>query len=113
MNFSKDDLDKLQEKSKFPIEIALLKDMLEMGEMEKDMFLKCMIGYIESGEIPNFTDKKYRFISTIFRRFRENYDSDSSKWLKSCKRKSEAKKADWQKKKTDKFGNPLEHPIYK
>jgi len=113
MSFSKDDLEKLSGKNSFLIQKSIYEDLKLMSEKEVQYLIMRIFEYVLNGEIPQLDDRKYRFMKSAFNRFKNAYDNDSAKWLKACKKKSENKKADWQKKKTDKNGNPLEHPLYK
>jgi len=113
MSWTKEELEKLQDKNSFLIQKSIYEDLKLMSEAETHYLVMRMFEYVLNGEIPALDDKKHRFVKSAFNRFKIAYDSDSAKWLKACKKKSENKKADWQKKKTDRQGNPTEHPIYK
>ncbi len=115
MSFTKEEIEKLSEKNSFLIQKSFYFDLQNMGEIETKTVINAIFEYVLYGQIPSFNEPKYRFIKSVFDRFKDSYDKDSKKWLKSCEKKSENKKEDWQKKKgdkVDKFGNPLEHPIY-
>ena len=116
-DFTKEELEKLQEKNSFLIQKSLYVDIKEMGIEEKNLFLVSVFEYVICGAIPNLIELKYRFVRASFNRFKDAYTSDSKKWLKTCKNKSEAKSKEWQERKKtptkDQDGNPTEHPIYK
>lgn len=112
-NFTIEQIEKLQEKNSFLIQKSIYEDLKLMTENEVQYLLLRIFEYVLNGEIPHLDNNKHRFVKSAFNRFKIAYDNDSKKWLKSCKTKSDNKKADWQKRKTDKDGNPLEHPTYK
>ena len=113
MSYTQEELEKLQSKNSFLIQKSLYEDLKLMSDGEAKYIMISIFEYVESAVIPQLDDVKHRFIKGVFNRFVVAYDKDSIKWLKSCKKKSDNKKADWQKRKIDSQGNQTEHPIYK
>lgn len=115
-DFTTDEIGKLQEKGSFLIQKSLAVDLREMGTEETSLFINAVFDYVTSGIELDLTEQKYRFVRASFNRFKEAYISDSKKWLKSCKKKSESKKNEWQERKkvskTNSNGDPFKHPDY-
>ena len=99
------DIEKLSKKDSFLIQKTLYEDIKEMETGEVKLLMVAIFAYVVDGEIANLTDNKYRFVRVAFNRFIKDYQDDSHKWLDSCKKKSDRKKEDWNKKQG-------KHPIY-
>ena len=116
-DFTIDEIEKLQEKNSFLLQKSLIVDVKEMGIEETNLLFNAILDYVVTGVEPNLEGQKFRFIRASFNRFKEAYISDSKKWLKTCRKKSEAKAKEWQERKqtsiTDSEGNPLKHPNFK
>ena len=112
MDYTKEELEKLQEKNSFLIQKSIYEDLKLMTENEVQYLVMRIFEYVLNGELPVLDDKKHRFVKSAFNRFKIAYDNDSMKWLKVCKKRSDNKKEDWKKRKNNDTGNPLEHPIY-
>jgi hypothetical protein len=113
MNYTSEEMEKLQGKNSFLLQKSLYEDLKLMSDSETNYIMMSIFEYVINGVIPELDDVKHRFIKGAFNRFVLAYDNDSIKWLKSCKKKSDNKKADWQKRKIDSQDNPTEHPKYK
>jgi len=115
-DFNISELEKLQGKGSFLIQKSLAVDLREMGIEETYLFINAVFDYVTGGVEPDLAEQKYRFVRASFNRFKEAYISDSRKWLKSCKNKSEAKSKEWQDRKTKTTKDPQEnshsHPDY-
>ncbi len=109
-----EDRKKLNSKDSFLIQKTLYEDIKEMSEKEVKYFMMLVFEYVLHGVVPDLSNPQNRFVRVAFNRFKTDYDGDSMKWLESCKRKSDRKKEDWEKrsKNKDKDGNPLKHPDY-
>ena len=113
MEFTKEEIEKLQGKNSFLIQKSIHEDVKIMSDSEAHYFLMSLFDYVIDGVIPSLDRQDQRIVKSTFNRFKVAYDKDSSKWLDSCKRKSNNKKEEWNNKKNDKNGNPLQHPVYK
>ena len=113
MNYTKEELEKLESKNSFLIQKSMYEDIKIMTENETHFLLMAVFEYSMCGVVPKLDGQEQRLVKSAFNRFKMSYDKDSKSWLKSCKRKSEVKKEWHKKKKTDDVGNPLEHPQYK
>ena len=117
IDFTKVELEKLSEKGSFLIQKSLFEDIMEMTDAEASFFILAIFEYVLNGTEPNLLRQSQRTVRIAFNRFKRDYKSDSTKWLKSCKRKSDTKKQEWKARKgnaskTDSEGNPKMHPKY-
>ena len=97
--FTKEEHEKLCSKNSFLINKTLFEDIKEMGDGEVRYLMYVIFEYVNDGVIPDLTSTDKRFVRVAFNRFKSDYIKDSTKWLETCKLKSDRKKEDWKKRK--------------
>lgn len=114
---TKEEIEKLSEKSSFLTQKSLYEDIKEMTDVEAKVFLMAQYEYVIYGIVPDFDKPEQRAVKVALNRFKRDYDSDSKKWLKSCKKKSESKAKEWENRRNKNISvdvdkNTIEHPDY-
>jgi len=88
---------KVIDKGNILIDNTLFADFYSMEDFEIALLMKSIGKYVGSGEIPGFS-KDQRIIKMAFNRFKVSHDANCRKYLDTCKKKSENKIKDWEKR---------------
>jgi len=95
---TEEELEKIRTKGNVLIDLTLFTDTLLMTDQEIARLIKAIAKYLTLGEIPNFSEQE-RIAEMAFTRFKVSNDNYNAKYISQCKKKSEAKKREWEERK--------------
>ncbi len=84
-NYTKEELEKLQDRNSILIQKSMYEDIKIMTEVETHFLLMAIFEYAISGVVPTLERQDQRIVKSAFNRFKMTYEDNSMKFIKTCR----------------------------